>query len=285
MSRYGTSPVSLANELRPAHATVADMAIGAAGSQPGETDAHGEGSLDARQARRYARVRGLVRRAAGRFSRLGDLDTLYDPKGRDILDYGWAGDGDRATALIERGARSVAGFDLWWTEDDLERVRELMAGGGVLQSTDLRLADPYATPFADDSFDVVIGASILHHLELDRALAEIRRVLRPGGCGVFVEPLAHNPLMRLGRLLTPSAGTDAAHPLTEQDWALCAVHFGDFDHIERELSTVPLMPLNLLLSAGAQDRLARRAWSLDERLMARFPGVRKYARITFLLLR
>jgi SAM-dependent methyltransferase len=260
------------------------MAIGAAGSQPGETAAPEEDSLNARRARRYARVRALVRRAVGRFSRFSDLDTLFDPAGRDILDYGWAGDGDRAIALIERGAGSVAGFDLWWTQEDLERVGELMRRAGVEESVDLRLADPYATPFADDSFDIVIGGSILHHLDLDRALAEIRRVLRPGGRGVFVEPLAHNPLMRLGRLLTRTASSDASHPLTEQDWALCARHFRDFDHIERELSTVPLMPLNLFLPSGAQDRLARWAWSLDERLMARFPGLRKHARITFLLL-
>jgi SAM-dependent methyltransferase len=155
---------------------------------------------------------------------------------------------------------------------------------GVEESVDFRLADPYATPFADDSFDIVIGASILHHLDLDRALAEIRRVLRPGGRGVFVEPLARNPLMRLGRLLTRGARADAGRPLTEWDWALCERHFRDFDHIERELSTVPLMPLNLFLPAGAQESLARRAWALDERLMARFPGLRKYARITFLLL-
>ncbi len=261
------------------------MAIGAAGSRPGETARPGEGSLDARQARRYDRVRELVRRAVGRFSRFGDLDTLYDPTGGDILDYGWAGDGDRALALIERGAGSVAGFDLWWTEDDLGRVRELMRAAGVEESVDFRLADPCATPFADDSFDIVIGASILHHLDLDRALGEISRVLRPGGRGVFVEPLAHNPLMRLGRLLARGARADAGRPFTKQDWALCAHHFRDFDHIERELSTVPLMPLNLFLGAGAQDRLARRAWMLDERLMARFPGLRKYARITFLLLK
>ncbi len=260
------------------------MAIGAAGGQPGETVALEEGSLNKQQARRYARVRELVRRAVGRFSRFGDLDTLYEPSGRDILDYGWAGDGDRAIALIERGAKSVAGFDLWWKREDLERVGQLMRAAGVEQRVDFRLADPYATPFADDSFDIVIGASILHHLDLDRALGEIRRVLRPGGLGVFVEPLAHNPLMRLGRLLTRGARSDAGRPLTELDWALCARHFRDFEHVERELSTVALMPLNLLLSGGAQDRLARRAWALDERLMERFPGLRKYARITFLLL-
>jgi SAM-dependent methyltransferase len=260
------------------------MASGAGGSQAGEAAAPEEGPVDDQQARRYRRVRELIRRAVGRFSRFGDLDTLYDPGDRDVLDYGWAGDGDRALALLARGARSVAGFDLWWAAADLERVRELMAGAGAEERIDFRIADPYATPFADDSFDIVIGASILHHLELDRALGEIRRVLRPGGRAVFVEPLAHNPLMRMGRLLTRGTRTDAGQPFTDDDWALCARHFADFDHVERELSTIPLMPLNLLLPVRAQDRLARRAWTLDERLMERFPRLRRYARITFLVL-
>jgi SAM-dependent methyltransferase len=232
-------------------------------------------------------VQQLIGRAIGGFSRYGDLDTLYDPQGRDILDYGWAGDGDRAVSLIARGARTVSGFDLWWKDADLERVAGLMRAVGVEQQTDFRLADPYATPFADDSFDVVIGGSILLHLELERALAELRRVLRPGGLGVFVEPLAHNPLLRAGRVFTSrtrSDRADAASPFTEDDWALCARYFPDFEHIERELSTIPLMPVNLLLPLRAQNRLAQRAWAFDERLMARFPALRKHARITFLML-
>jgi SAM-dependent methyltransferase len=260
------------------------MATGQAESQPGASIASAHESGDAKQASRYARVRGLIRRAIGSFSRIGDLETLYDPPDHDILDYGWAGDGDRAVALIGRGARSVAGFDLWWTEEDLGRVDGLMRSAGVEGQTDFRLADPYATPFADESFDIVVGANILLHLDLERALREIHRVLRPGGRGVFVEPLARNPLLRAGRELTRSTRTDDARPLTEDDWALCARYFPGFEHTERELSTIPLMPLNLLLPVGAQDHLARRAWALDERLMARQPRLRKYARLTFLVL-
>ncbi|HYM80061.1 MAG TPA: class I SAM-dependent methyltransferase [Candidatus Limnocylindria bacterium] len=47
--------------------------------------------------------------------------------------------------------------------------------------------------FPDGSFDAVYGSSILHHLEVDRALVEILRVLRPGGRTVFAEPNMLNP--------------------------------------------------------------------------------------------
>jgi ubiquinone/menaquinone biosynthesis C-methylase UbiE len=41
-------------------------------------------------------------------------------------------------------------------------------------------------PFEDESFDLVFGHAVLHHIpDLDRALAEFRRVLRPGGAIAF----------------------------------------------------------------------------------------------------
>ncbi len=47
-------------------------------------------------------------------------------------------------------------------------------------------ADAEALPFPDDSFDLVLGHAVLHHLpDLDRAFSEFRRVLRPGGLVVF----------------------------------------------------------------------------------------------------
>src|SRR5690606_28224178 len=45
-----------------------------------------------------------------------------------------------------------------------------------------RVADAEALPFPDDSFDLVVGHAIVHHLpDVAGALAEARRVLRPGG--------------------------------------------------------------------------------------------------------
>jgi SAM-dependent methyltransferase len=233
----------------------------------------------------YQRVRNLISRAVGSFSRYGDLDTLYDPAGAVALDFGWAGDGIRAAQMVERGATKVVGFDLWWTESDVERVTQLARQAGHADKVEFCLADPYATGFDDDSFDVIVGHYILSHLDLERALPEIRRILKPGGRAVFAETLAGNPFLRIGRALTSRVEDEPGRPLTEEDWATCARYFSGFEHEERELTTIPLMPLNLLLPAGAQRRLARFAWSLDERLMKRFPGLRKYARLSFLILK
>jgi ubiquinone/menaquinone biosynthesis C-methylase UbiE len=84
-------------------------------------------------------------------------------------------------------------------------------------------ADAESLPFADESFDLVLGHAVLHHLpELRRAFSEFRRVLRPGGRIVFAgEPsrlgdaLASVPkraAMRLAPAWRALVRADAAPP-------------------------------------------------------------------------
>jgi ubiquinone/menaquinone biosynthesis C-methylase UbiE len=54
-------------------------------------------------------------------------------------------------------------------------------------------ADACKMPFLDETFDVVVGSSVLHHLEIEDALNEFHRVLKPGGRIVFAEPNMVNP--------------------------------------------------------------------------------------------
>ncbi|HXK08009.1 MAG TPA: class I SAM-dependent methyltransferase [Vicinamibacteria bacterium] len=48
-------------------------------------------------------------------------------------------------------------------------------------------------PYPDGTFDAVYGSSVLHHIDLDRTLREVFRVLRPGGVAAFAEPNLLNP--------------------------------------------------------------------------------------------
>jgi ubiquinone/menaquinone biosynthesis C-methylase UbiE len=65
-------------------------------------------------------------------------------------------------------------------------------------------------PFEDESFDLVLGHAVLHHIpDLDRAFAEFKRVLRPGGVIVFAgEPSRYGDRLaalpkRTGTLVAP----------------------------------------------------------------------------------
>jgi SAM-dependent methyltransferase len=62
--------------------------------------------------------------------------------------------------------------------DQSERMVELAVAAGV----DARVGDVQAMPFADGEFDCAAANWMLYHVpDLDRALAELARVLRPGG--------------------------------------------------------------------------------------------------------
>jgi len=72
-------------------------------------------------------------------------------------------------------------------------------------------------PFEDETFDLVLGHAILHHIpDLDRAFCEFKRVLRPGGAIVFCgEPSRYGDRLaavpkRLGALTAPAFGANAA---------------------------------------------------------------------------
>jgi ubiquinone/menaquinone biosynthesis C-methylase UbiE len=72
-------------------------------------------------------------------------------------------------------------------------------------------AEAEQLPFEEASFDLVFGHAVLHHIpDLDRAFAEFRRVLRPGGMVVFAgEPSRYGDRLaalpkRAGMLLAPA---------------------------------------------------------------------------------
>jgi ubiquinone/menaquinone biosynthesis C-methylase UbiE len=67
----------------------------------------------------------------------------------------------------------------------LEQLASTAAGLGLDDVTTV-VTEAETLPFDDESFDLVLGHAVLHHIpDLDRAFAEFKRVLRPGGSIVF----------------------------------------------------------------------------------------------------
>ena len=55
------------------------------------------------------------------------------------------------------------------------------------------IQNAYALTYSNATFDSVVGSSVLHHLEIEEAVREIYRVLKPGGTIHFTEPNMLNP--------------------------------------------------------------------------------------------
>jgi ubiquinone/menaquinone biosynthesis C-methylase UbiE len=135
-----------------------------------------------------------VRRRAARRSEIFAKEAGLRP-GRRALEVG-CGTGIFLQAAATTGADIVA-LDL--SAHLIAKARVRVASAGNVR---ISLGNAEQMPFRDASFDSVYGSSILHHLNLDAALAEVHRVLRPGGGIVFAEPNILNPqvtvMFRLG---------------------------------------------------------------------------------------
>lgn len=134
--------------------------------------------------------------------------------GKSILDYG-CGRGRLSLDLLSRGA-NVCGIDISpvYISDATQTVEK--KGYPENQYSFLEM-DAHRLKIRDNTFDMVIGNGILHHLNILIALNEIHRVLKTGGRMIMIEPLADNPLLRLFRLLTPFARTADEAPLSKKD--------------------------------------------------------------------
>lgn len=191
-------------------------------------------------------------------------------QGAETLEYG-CGMGDRAAFLAKRGAR-VTAIDL--SPMAIEQATALAAREGVAGQIDFRVMDGERLDFPDAHFDVVTGAGILHHLDLDRCLPELARVLKPDGMAVFAEPLGHNAILNRYRRSTPEMRTEDEHPLLMSDLDLLERHFGRVFKRYFSLATVPAFALRRLRGF---DRIVGALEALDGALFSLIPQLRRYA--------
>jgi SAM-dependent methyltransferase len=121
-----------------------------------------------------------------------------------LLDVG-TGEGQLARLAVKDGAELVVGVDP--TRAQLTVARE--RGGGVAYAR----ANADGLPFADASFDTVVVCLVFEHIaDHVPAIAEIARVLEPGGRFVF---FLNHPLLQ-----APNSGWVIDHILEEQYWRI-----------------------------------------------------------------
>ncbi len=121
-----------------------------------------------------------------------------------VLDIG-TGEGQLARHLMEAGVRTAVGIDPSEAQTHVARER---AGGPQYARA---AAD--ALPFPDASFDAVVACLVFEHITaVDEAIAEVARVLEPGGTFLF---LLNHPLLQV-----PGSGWIDDHILDEQYWRI-----------------------------------------------------------------
>lgn len=145
-------------------------------------------------------------------------------RGKRVLEYG-CGPG-AVTPMLAREAALVAAIDI--SDVAVLEARKQTNSAGEARAV-YCVMDAEKLGFAAGSFDAVCGRAILHHLNVERSLEEVARVLREDGVAIFYEPLGHNPVINLYRKLTPAIRTADEHPLVRRDFMIARKFFGRVD--------------------------------------------------------
>lgn len=157
------------------------------------------------------------------------FDALGGPAGiagKRLLDLG-CGAGETAVFFALHGAQVMAA-DV--SHEMLRVAGSLAAHHHVAIRTAQIMAE--AMPFPDATFDCIYGNGVLHHVELEPALREISRVLKPGGVAVFIEPLSHNPVIDVYRRLAQDVRTPTERPFTFGEFQVVRRYFASVEHRE-----------------------------------------------------
>ena len=125
----------------------------------------------------------------------GVADFLGDITGKRVLEVG-CGSG-KLTAMIAKNGTHAYAFDLSPVSANVAQKRAEL--NDVADRVIISVAAGEDLPYANESFDIVFGRAILHHLDVNLAGSEIYRVLKPGGKAVFIEPMGMNPVLNFVR--------------------------------------------------------------------------------------
>jgi len=150
------------------------------------------------------------------------MTQLGNLRGKKVLELG-CGAGEGSVYFATKGAEAVA-TDI--STGMVEVVHRVAQKYGVQVQAHRMTAEKIDYP--DQSFDVVYGNGVLHHVDFHKAVAEAARVLKPGGKAVFIEPLSYNPVINVYRHIAKTVrtrfGADAVRCL-ECEQRLIAMHY------------------------------------------------------------
>lgn len=194
-------------------------------------------------------------------------------RGKKILDYG-CGNGNHATFLAKQGGEVIA-IDL--SEQTLAIAKKRAERAGAGEKITFISMDCEKMQFADNSFDVIFDGGTFSSLDLDKAMPELARVLRPDGTLIGIETFGHNPITNLKRKLNEKTGKRtewaASHIFSLQGHEIAGKYFG-----ERKLyyfHAVSWAAIPFLKFPGGE--LLLKIMEFADRAIFVFPFLRKYA--------
>ncbi len=212
--------------------------------------------------------------------------------GKTILEIG-CGSGELVTWFALQGAH-VVGIDI--SDESISLAKRRALENGVAERTQFMACPAEQIPLDQESVDIIFINVSLHHLEIEQALLECKRLLKPGGAFIAVEPLVFSEAIqriRASKLVTSlypiRQETPTERILTEKDIDSIKTIFGELRVTPYRVFSpfvFKAKPFFHLLSTrfkGVDMEAKKRACNryvqdLDRRLIARLPRLKYLSR-------
>ncbi len=188
-----------------------------------------------------------------------------------VLDFA-CGNGENGIFAAQCGATTI-GIDI--SPEGIENANLNARHAGVDQHCRFEVMDGENMTFPNNTFDIGVEYGALHHVDLDRALSELARVLKPQGEMICVEALRHNPFLHAYRRRTPHLRTawEVEHILGVESLDLVRNHFERVSVRFFHLAVLAAVPFRKTFIF----RPLRRALEAVDDVLLRKRGIGKYA--------
>jgi len=190
--------------------------------------------------------------------------------GMKVIDFA-CGNGENGLYAAHLGAE-VTGIDI--SPEGIANANLNAKQAGVDDHCKFQVMDGENLLFSDNTFDVGVEYGALHHVDLDQAIGELARVIKPGGAMICVEALRHNPFIHAYRKRTPHLRTawEVNHILGVESLDTIRKHFCKVEVRFFHLAVLAAVPLRRTPLFGPVRRFLEK---VDDLLLSS-PAIGKY---------
>ena len=170
-----------------------------------------------------------------------DWIEKYCTKGTKVLDFA-CGNGENGIYAATHGA-TVEGIDI--SPEGVKNASDNASKFEVSDKCIFKEMDGENMTYQDNTFDFGIEYGALHHVDLEKALSELSRVIKPNGKMMCIEAMRHNPLIHAYRKKTPHLRTEweVEHILGVESFDIMKKYFKNIKPKFFHLFTLGLVPL------------------------------------------
>ena len=205
----------------------------------------------------------LLQSAHLHFEKLVRDNVSENPSGV-MLDFG-CGIGSRTVHLIPAGW-SLIGIDISKESINIAQSQ----GAAISQATEYLVMDGEAMSFSKNKFDLIVDYGSFSSLNMNLAIPEIVRVLKPGGSLIAIETFGHNLLFNCKRKWNVFRGNrttwTADHIMKKAEWRKMSTHFETIHIDYYGLTGLILVPLIRFLPRKIKIIFAKYFYTIDQQL-------------------